>query len=245
MKGRTWVLVAILLAAMSALLHYTHYLIFHDAHHVFIYMFGDIAFLPMEVLLVTLIIDRLLSRREEVSRRNKMNMVIGAFFSEVGQDLILALDRTSSDADQIRANLAITPESSETDIKLSIAWAETTPFKIKPTPEVLADIRDHLAKHRDFMLRMLENPTLLEHETFTDLLWSVLHLQEELVARKSLDTLPETDLHHLAGDVERAYTHVLRAWLDYMIHLKRSYPFLFSLAARTNPLRPDARPEVV
>ena len=33
-------------------------------------------------------------------------------------------------------------------------------------------------------------------------------------------------------------------WLEYLIHLKRDYPYLFSFAARTNPLRPGARPEV-
>ena len=46
-------------------------------------------------------------------------------------------------------------------------------------------------------------------------------------------------------DTERVYTHLLTQWLEYMVHLKQSYPFLFSFSARTNPLRPDAQPEVV
>ena len=94
------------------------------------------------------------------------------------------------------------------------------------------------------LLRLLENPMLLENEAFSDLLWSAFHLEQELSARKALQASPPSDLDHLAGDTERVYTHLLTQWLEYMIHLKHDYPFLFSFAARTNPLRPDARPEV-
>jgi hypothetical protein len=33
-------------------------------------------------------------------------------------------------------------------------------------------------------------------------------------------------------------------WLSYMRHLSDSYPYLFSLAMRTNPFDPQASPEV-
>ena len=42
----------------------------------------------MEVLLVTLIVDRMLGMREKHAVMEKMNMVIGAFFSEMGLDLL-------------------------------------------------------------------------------------------------------------------------------------------------------------
>jgi hypothetical protein len=84
----------------------------------------------------------------------------------------------------------------------------------------------------------------MEHERFTDLLWAVSHLEEELAARRSLEGLPPSDLAHLAGDAERAYGRLLAQWLEYMIHLQRFYPYLFSFAARTNPLREGARVEV-
>lgn len=38
---------------------------FSGPHHIFIYLVGDIAFVPIEVLLVTLIIHRLLETREK------------------------------------------------------------------------------------------------------------------------------------------------------------------------------------
>jgi hypothetical protein len=57
MKHLRWqVLLGLALVALSTLFYFIHFLIFRDAHHIFIYMVGDIAFVPVEVLLVTLII---------------------------------------------------------------------------------------------------------------------------------------------------------------------------------------------
>jgi hypothetical protein len=40
------------------------------------------------------------------------------------------------------------------------------------------------------------------------------------------------------------YVLLVSEWLDYMQHLKRNYPYLFSLAIRTNPFDPEASPVV-
>jgi hypothetical protein len=72
----------------------------------------------------------------------------------------------------------------------------------------------------------------------------VFHLADELSHRKTVQHLPDSDYKHLAGDIKRAYRLLLREWVSYMEHLKNDYPYLFSLAVRTNPLNPDASPEV-
>jgi len=76
---------------------------------------------------------------------------------------------------------------------------------------------------------------LLEHESFTGLLRAVFHLTEELEKRKDFKKLPGSDIEHLAGDIKRAYVLIVNGWLDYMKYLKNNYPYLFSLAMRTNP----------
>lgn len=90
------------------------------------------------------------------------------------------------------------------------------------------------------LVRLLENPNLLEHEAFTDLLWAVLHIKEELEFRFDLDAAGEADLAHLRGDLERAYRLLARQWLDYMRHLCANYPYLFKVAAHRNPFRESA-----
>ncbi len=97
------------------------------------------------------------------------------------------------------------------------------------------ELRQFLEGKSDFMLRLLENPHLLEHDSFTNLLRSVFHLTEELVGREGLEDLPESDYRHLAHDLERVYRLVVLEWLDYMRYLSASYPYLFSFAMRTNP----------
>ena len=101
-----------------------------------------------------------------------------------------------------------------------------------------------LIEKRSFFLRLLENPVLLEHEAFSDLLWAVSHLTEELANRQDVGQLPDTDYAHLAGDIKRAYVLLVVQWVDYMSHLKTNYPYLFSLAMRTNPFDPPVSPEV-
>ena len=103
MKRLNWpIILGLSLIALSALFYLVHYAIFKDAHHIFIYMVGDIAFVPIEVLLVTLIIHRLLSVREKRSMLKKLNMVIGAFFSEVGTRLLKSFYDFDTQADSIR-----------------------------------------------------------------------------------------------------------------------------------------------
>ncbi len=82
------VVAAVVLSVLTVAVYLIHYAIFRDAHHIFIYLVGDLAFLPLEVLLVALIIDRILEWREKQAMLGKMNMVVGVFFSEMGTRLM-------------------------------------------------------------------------------------------------------------------------------------------------------------
>ena len=108
MKHIRWqVLLGILLAVLSGVIYVIHFFIFHDPHHIFIYMVGDIAFVPVEVLLVTLIIHQLLSQREKKNRLEKLNMVIGAFFSDVGMELLTFFSNADPGLENIRNNFLV------------------------------------------------------------------------------------------------------------------------------------------
>jgi hypothetical protein len=86
--------VGIGLVTLSIVFYAAHYLIFHDEHHLFIFFIGDLAFIPVEVLIVTLIIDQMLESREKQQRIEKLNMVIGTFFSTIGTSLLFLLLKT-------------------------------------------------------------------------------------------------------------------------------------------------------
>ena len=241
---RWQILAGLGLVALSAALYWVHYLLFHDAHHIWIYLLGDVAFLPVEVLLVTLILHNLLERRAKRSRLHKLNMVVGAFFSEVGTELAERLAAFDADRADLAAELASAGEWSERRFADAARLLRDAPRALEASRGDLAGLRSFLLAKRPFLLALLENPNLLEHEGFTDMLWAVFHLTEELARRRDLAAGPDSDREHLAGDIRRAYGRVLAEWLLYLAHLKRDYPYLFSLAVRTNPFDPQARVEV-
>jgi hypothetical protein len=242
---RWQLLLGITLVALSAIFYYFHFIVFHDAHHIFIYLVGDIAFVPVEVLLVTLIIHQLLSTREKRSRLEKLNMVIGAFFSEVGTELLTFFSDFDPQLDRIRQFLIVEADWTHetfTEVRKNLKKYD---YGIAIDKVDLKKLKIFLQERRDFLLRLLENPNLLEHESFTGLLWAVFHLTEELVHRKdNMSDLPTSDRAHISGDIKRAYVLLVDEWLEYMNHLKDNYPYLFSLAMRTNPFDEQANVEV-
>ncbi len=235
MKKHGWqIILGASLVLASALFYYIHFLIFDDLHHIFIYMLGDIGFVFVEVLLVTLIIHRVLAVQEKKTRLQKLNMVIGAFFSEVGTSLLRDIGSWDPELEDLQKKM-----TGKKFTAISQALLDHN-YSIGDSEKDWQSLKEFLSARRDFLLRLLENQNLLEHESFSDLLWAVFHLTEELEARKSLDNLPEADRRHLVGDAKRAYGKLAMQWLAYMEHLQLRYPYLFSLSLRTNPFDKDA-----
>ena len=245
MKLWNWrLLLGISLLMLSVFFYFLHYLIFRNLHHIFISLVGDVAFVFIEVLLVTLVIHGVLEEREKKARLKKVNMVIGAFFSEVGTRLLEILSMKDPGIESWQKDLVRQTESREDEYKSITRYLEEHDYRIDFEKIEWEGLREFLVNKREFMLRLLENPNLLEHESFTDLLWAVFHLTEELGVRNCLDALPDTDYKHLCGDMNRVYSQLARQWLGYMEHLKGSYPYLYSLALRTNPFNRVASPVV-
>jgi hypothetical protein len=63
--------------------------------------------LPLEVLLVALIIEKIFSHLEKRNRMEKLNMVIGTFFIEVGTKLLTYLSDLDPELESIRSSLVI------------------------------------------------------------------------------------------------------------------------------------------
>ncbi|MDY9923051.1 hypothetical protein [Methanobacterium sp.] len=239
----------IFLIFLSALLYVANYLIFHDLHEVLFYIGIDTAFLPIEILFVVLVIENAISSREKKQMMEKLNMVIGAFFSEVGTDLLGAITKFDPDTEHIKDDLLITTSWSEKDFKNARKTIKEFDYTLNingdlESIEFLINAKKFLVNRRKFLLALLENPNLLEHETFTELLWAVFHLMEELENRDDISKLPKADYNHLSGDVVRIYSLLILEWLQYMEHLMNNYPYLFSLAIRTNPFNPQSHVEI-
>jgi len=197
------------------------------------------------VALAADIVEHLIGERERTERLRKMNMLIGVFFSECGTDLLRTFSAVDPVIAEVRAALVVTNNWSPGDFASAKAALARHPVTIDSRNIDLPSLHAFLTKNKSLMVAMLENPHLIEQETFTELMQALFHLAEELRVRSRLTGLPETDYAHLSGDINRVYGLLIREWLAYMQHLKANYPYLFSLAMRTNPFDANASPIVV
>jgi hypothetical protein len=188
--------------------------------------------------------EMMLNRREQRERLEKVNMVIGVFFSEIGTDLLALFSDADPNLGTFRDTFLIDGKWDEGDFQRVRSGLKQHKHEVDLAQIDLDALSARLVEERDFLVRLLENPVLLEHESFTSLLWAVFHLAEELAHREDKSALPDSDRLHLAGDAKRAYGLLVAEWLDYMEHLKGKYPYLFSLALRTNPFDRTASPIV-
>jgi hypothetical protein len=227
--------VMILLLALSIIFFFLEYLIFHNLKEETFLIFQDLTFLPVEILLVTFILDRILRSREKQERLEQVRIVISAFFSEIGTDALSGIGGTISDRGQLAEKLDMKAAWGAKDFAAAAEAVKGIKLHAEPDAERLTALRAGLSPHKAYLLQMFSNPNLLEHDTFTDMLWAVYHLIDELESREEFSALPASDIRHLAGDITRAYGLLAVEWVQHMRYLKERYPYLWSIAVRKNP----------
>ena len=249
MNLRRWqVQIAVVLIVAAIVVYALRWLLFpsENFHEEMLrYLVDDMGFLLIQVLLVSILVDGLMQRRQRETMLDKLNMIVGAFFTECGTDVLGCIARLDTDLDAVREDLLARQAWKAADYQRAKQAFQAHKPVIELSVDDLARLRVRLDKEKPYLLTLLGNQALLEHEKFTDLLWAVTHLAEELHARGDFEHLPRADRAHLVVDVKRAYTQLGVQWLDYLRHLQTQYPFLFSLAMRTNPLDPRASVTVV
>lgn len=180
-------------------------------------------------------VEMFLGRREKRLRGEKLDMIIGLFFSQVGSRLVRRLIAADAGVDFLRENCDVSMRWTRENFKKAEGVLRTYRYDLDMDALDLTGLRDLLADNSEFLVRLLENPNILEHETFTALLQAVFHLKEELSHRRDLRHLPKADLDHLRVDVRRIYSLLLLQWLHYLDHIKENFPYFFSFQCRVTP----------
>ncbi len=184
--------------------------------------------------------EMMLNRREQLTLQRKMSLLIGVFFSEVGIKLIRIFCQYDLNLAGINSDLIIKKEWADKDFNTLTKKLKQHGHKIDMSGININELSGLLFSKRNFMITLFENPTLLEHDKFTNLLRAAFHLTEELAYRKEHKELPQSDRDHIGGDISRVYSSLLVEWVDYMRYLKNDYPYLFSHAVRSNPFDKNA-----
>lgn len=245
MRHMDWRIILVLsISFVVAAAYIIVYAVRGDASDVLVNLATDITLIPVAVFVMKLFVDGILTEREKHSRSRKTNMVVGAFFSAVGISLIARFCRFDRRVEDLRRVTALQTEWSDRDFSTLGRRLQEHGYEVESGSGDLGELKTFLAGKRDFMLRLLENPNVLEQESFSNLLWAVFHLDEELESRRDLGQLSAADYEHLSGDMRRAYSLLTAEWVVYLRHLRDHYPYLFSLSVRTNPFNPRAAGEI-
>jgi hypothetical protein len=225
------------LLALSVALHGLHFLIFKDLHHIMVYLLGDIAFIPLEVFLVTVVIDQLLEKKEKEKRMEKMHMLIGLYFQELGLNLLKVLVLADEKRTDFQGPCQVGMNWNSKDFRRLEQWLSKRKMEVNSTQIDYDYLYLMLREQKSLMVSLISNPTLIEHENFSELLIAVNHLQDEMALRERLKDRPDyqPDLKHWKSDLERVYALSAIQWIRYIEHLKENYPFLYNAARVTNP----------
>jgi hypothetical protein len=245
-RQENWIL-AILLTVSSVGIYLLQVIIFHRPVDTIFYLLQDLAFVPIEVALVTFIIHRFLNVREERKKTKKINVIISSFFTEVGTQLLeemAAFNRNFPDictivrANELKKISEIQTRKAVKDFK----------YDLYADPQKLVRLREVFADKKTFLLSMLENSNLLEHDSFTDMLWAVFHVGDELQTRSDngrtdFSQQTKADIDHLSNDLNRAFSAMVVEWINYFRYLHNEYPFLYELAKKKSPFRLASKEE--
>lgn len=187
--------------------------------------------------------ELIIRRRERAFRAQKINLVVGVFFSELGTTLLRLLARADPDGDRLKRDLAVSDQWTVQDVAAAEKQLDRHSFRVEPDRLDIKELKNTLETHGRLLIRLLEHPSLLESEGFTQLSRTIFHLREELIHHPRLDRLTEADRRRLAEDAGRVYQPLARHWLTYLAHLRAHYPYLFLLATRRNPFSAEAAVE--
>lgn len=229
MKNKKYyIVVSLVLVGLSAIMFLIHYLVFGQAVNTAYYSLMNLCFIPVNSLVVTLILERLIDYKAKQERMEKLSMLIGLFFTEVGYKLMHLIIK----ADKVGKNSIISFNNLD-EVKNQV---EKHDYNIDMKDIDLDEIKDVLLENSNLLVNLISNENITEHEIFTDLLMSVIHLRDEIIFYKN-DKNSQLDLSHLEKDILRVYKNIAMQWVDYLKYLNKSYPFLYNNAIRLNPFR--------
>ncbi len=183
---------------------------------------------------MTVVIDRILEKREKSHLIKKLNMLVGLFFSEFGHEMLRVCAGADLKLTEVKANCNLDMNWKEEDFEKLGKKLKGHKYNLDASLIDIGALKEMLDNNKNLIITLIANPSLLEHDSFSELLMAVMHLQEELALRYD-GGLSEFDLEHIQFDIERVYKHLGVEWTHYMKHLKTNFPYLYLTALINNP----------
>jgi hypothetical protein len=105
------------------------------------YLIGDLAFIPIQVIVVTLVIDKFVKQIEKRNMAKRINVIISSFFIESGTELMSVMSRFNGNQSEVREILKTTDYSKNTSLKLRICSGRFSMLRTSWTAEISPSFR--------------------------------------------------------------------------------------------------------
>lgn len=222
-----YLFVSFILIFTSFIMFLFHYLMFGQLENTIYYSLMSLCFIPINILGVTLVFEKLEERRSKIERLNKLNMLVGLFFSDVGFHLLKLIAAGDTQINSLNLDF--------NDIKACTNKLAAYEHDINFELIDYSKLKQLVIGSREILSTLIANENILEHEIFTDLLMALMHLRDEILFIQHKEELNHDDCIHLKGDLVRVYKTLTIQWVHYLSHLKQFYPFQYNSAIKFNP----------
>lgn len=227
-KNTYYLIVSFILILLSLGMFVIHYLFFGQGLNTAYYSFMNLCFIPINSLVVTIILDKLIDYKSKKEREEKLNMLIGIFFTEIGVKLMCYI--ISADDKKYEYDFDIE------DLKTMKSIVKTHNYSVNMDKIELNSIKNLLIDNNNLLINLVSNENLLQNEIFTNLIMATLHLKDEILFFEN-NGINECGKKHIENDVLRVYKSIIIQWISYLDYLQKFYPFLYSNAVRKNPFK--------
>ncbi|MGL5615015.1 MAG: hypothetical protein ACRDD2_02125 [Sarcina sp.] len=234
-KYKENILIGVVLISISLILFYLQCFIFDDLQHTLSLLFTNIAFIPMNIFFTAFVIENLIEKRNTHHKMEKLLMIKGVFFSEFGSELLEKFAKHDESVKKISDEAHINKNWSSQEFKQLNKTLDNHNFEVNIENLDLEKLSILINKKNNFLLSIITNPTLMEHESFSDMTIALFHLKEELQDIYINTDSICCDKEHIKQDIKVLYRLMAKSWASYMKHLKEEYPTLFVKAMTHNP----------
>lgn len=223
---KQYLFVSLNLIFLSFIMFLVHYLIFGQLENTIYYSLMSLCFIPVNILAVTLVFNTIMEKHSKIERMNKLNMLVGLFFSDFGFTLLTLI--ASSDKKIRSLDLDFN------DLKACSNTLKVHSHEIDFQKINYMKLKNLIVNSREILSSLISSENILEHETFADLLMSLMHLRDEILFVQHME-LTKEDAIHLEGDIIRVYKNLSLQWINYLSHLKQFYPYQYKSSIKFNP----------
>lgn len=221
-----YLFVSFILIFLSFIMFFIHYLMFGQLENTEYYSLMNLCFIPINILAVTLVFEKLVERRAKLERLSKLNMLVGLFFSDIGFTLLEIIVAGDEKIKLLDLDF--------TDLKTSSLKFKNHNHDINFEKIDYHRLEKLVVENRAILTNLISNENVLEHETFSDLLMPLMHLRDEIIFLQHKE-LTRDDMLHIKNDICRVYKALTLQWTCYLSHLKEFYPYQYSGAIKFNP----------